>query len=710
MTTKTHKELFSVNDEYNPELNEKLRLLYEGGYAIKDKADLFLKQLKGIETRQAYDERKSCVSYIPYLSEFITQFSASLFSEQLEVKVPGDATDDSTLGEDMTDDFYKMFMQNCDENGKSFHQFMQDVFDTALYELKVYVGIDFPTATEMPNNLAEEEALGLSKGYAFTIPYNSVIDWKKDHKNHTFIWLKTFDECFPDDDPYMVPTHYFQFKIYERTPDGKAGAWKCWQSQRMPLNRSYNDRTVYTLVEEGTTSFPGVNIFDFHIPKGFHVGQQIGSICEEHYQRRSFLVSNANKSCVSLGVVTLGPEIGAPGDAVPMDIPNLPKQPNMLRQQLESDGWTVVRAGQGWKDEVQIIEAKGESHRFISEELASLVEQMMQTLRQMNMNAEGSVKALGRSAASKLADQHGTSMLLSYYDRRVKDFVKKYFTFLGVGRKDEIHWDVEGLSVMEPVLDRKDLITEMTSLGIDVLKFPDIFKNKYLYRLAIQLLNNDLSEKEKLELQQKINDAISSGEFESIDETEATAAGNKMAKAVSTSEQDLTAPNATTQMGPGGQPLAPDSAHLQTGQHIDSSVVYNQLVEDYKPKDIEFVKHIPWVGPQEVPLTSIDFSNKDNWQASSEPDKVDKFANMMKNEQFSKPIILVNNPSNDNKMSVVDGHHRALAAVKNNMPVSAYIGQVGSDGGPWDKLHSKQVGSMQKQVSNQVKNSEDGNK
>lgn len=93
------------------------------------------------------------------------------------------------------------------------------------------------------------------------------------------------------------------------------------------------------------------------------------------------------------------------------------------------------------------------------------------------------------------------------------------------------------------------------------------------------------------------------------------------------------------------------------------------------------------------------------------------------NDGFSKPIVLVNNPSNDNKMEIVDGHHRALAALQNGTPIAAYIGHVGSDRGPWDKLHSKQVGkkegsgpmqmsnqmnesSIQKDVSNQVNKSE----
>ena len=704
---KSHKELYSQHEEYDPLLNEKLGLLYQGGFAIQSKASLFLKQLQGIESGQSYQARLSCAAYLPYLSEFITQFSSSLFSENLEVKVPGDADDTSTPGEDQTDDFYKEFIQDCDLNGRSFHQFMQDVFEASMHQIKVYVGLDFPKANQLPNSLIEEEMMGLSKGYAYTIPYCNVIDWKKEQRSGKFIWLKLFEECFPNDDPLLINTHYFQFKFWT-VKEGK-GCWQLWTSPTMPITKTYNANTIYTMTEEGSVSFPEIPVFDFHVPKGYHVGLQIGALCQEHYQRRSFMVSNANKTCVALGVVKLGPEMSAPGDALPPDL-ETPEDGMQLRRKLESDGWIVLRKTDKWEDDVEIIEAKGESHKFIAEELKSLVEAMMQTLRQMNMTASANKKAVGRSAASKQIDQHGTSMLLSVYERIVKDFVRRFFICLSAGRKEKIEWTVEGLSIAEPVKERADLITEVMSLKVDIMKMPEMFKNKYLYRLATELLDNDLSDREKSELQEKIAECVEQGDFDAEDLEAIAAAG-------AGAPQSKQTPDTPPKLGPAGQPLLDDGAHLQTGEHVDSQVVYDQLSKDYQDKDIQFVLHIPWTGPAEVPLSSIDFTNKDNWQASKDVEQVKMFAEKMKNEGFSKPIILVNNPSNDNKMSVIDGHHRLLAAQQNNTPVNAFIGQVGSDHGPWEALHSKQVGSkqaskqmteqsMQKQVSHQINKSE----
>ena len=176
---------------------------------------------------------------------------------------------------------------------------------------------------------------------------------------------------------------------------GKA-SWELWRSRIMPLTEKWTINTKYTLVEQSSSSFPSIPIWDFQMRKGYHVGSQIGTMCQEHYQRRSFLVSNTNKTCCAVGVLSLGPEVGAPGDAIPADIePH--GSPKSLRKQKEDDGWVVIRD----IDTVEIVEAKGESHKFIADDLKHLTESMAQTLHQMNMTAKANLRNQARSAQSK---------------------------------------------------------------------------------------------------------------------------------------------------------------------------------------------------------------------------------------------------------------------------------------------------------------------
>jgi hypothetical protein len=51
--------------------------------------------------------------------------------------------------------------------------------------------------------------------------------------------------------------------------------------------------------------------------------------------------------------------------------------------------------------------------------------------------------------------------------------------------------------------------------------------------------------------------------------------------------------------------------------------------------------------------------------------------------------VLVNEPNN-NKLIVVDGHHRLLAYEKLGQPAMAYIASVGTITGPWSTMHSSQ--------------------
>lgn len=525
--TKSHKQLWSCSKDYNPLLNLKLRLLYQGGFAIQERSDLFLEKLQGLESNQAYQLRKKSVSYVPYVSEYITQFGASLFSEELEVKPAADNNDSSTIGEPMEDDFYKQFIQHCDLKGRSLHQFMHDNLETALSELTVYIGMDFPKQdpNRIPNNKLQQKQMGLLNGYFYTIPYECVVDWKIDEETGRYVWLKTFEDVCLNDDPLAEPKHKYRFKIW-RIVNNKA-EWQVWETAEIDIKKDTNKtvehkaapnqpspQTRYTLVDAGTIGYRFIPIQPLCIPKGYHVNQLIGPLNQEHYQRRSFLVSNANKTCVALGVVTLGPEISSPDDSLPPDIEPM-DSPRSLRKQLETDGWTVVRQTDKWADKVEIIEAKGEAHKFISEELRHLVEQMAQVIRQMQMTARANTQHLARSAASKQIDQHGTSMLLSVYERIVKDFIKNLMTDFSRWRGDNIDWVPEGLSIAEPVAERTDLIEEVVSLGIDIMQYPDMFKNKYLYRIANELLDNNLSDREKLDLQEKIEEFVSQGKFTS---------------------------------------------------------------------------------------------------------------------------------------------------------------------------------------------------
>jgi hypothetical protein len=157
--------------------------------------------------------------------------------------------------------------------------------------------------------------------------------------------------------------------------------------------------------------------------------------------------------------------------------------------------------------------------------------------------------------------------------------------------------------------------------------------------------------------------------------------------AKSLSDQGLSSPAkgaAKGQPKPATKPLHDRS--ISTAGVAES--VYRQLAEDFPEDAIAWVRAASWTGPQDVPLVSIDYSNRDEWKASQEPERVQFFVEKIKAGD-KKPIVLVNEPNN-RKAIIVDGHHRALAYEKLGMPAYAYVADVGNVTGPWDVLHDSQ--------------------
>lgn len=116
--------------------------------------------------------------------------------------------------------------------------------------------------------------------------------------------------------------------------------------------------------------------------------------------------------------------------------------------------------------------------------------------------------------------------------------------------------------------------------------------------------------------------------------------------------------------------------------------VHDQLARDFPEESMAWLKEAVWSGPETVPVADIDFSNEADWRATDEPDKVDRFADKIRQGKL-KPIILVNTPD-ARRYIVVDGHHRAMAYRKLGVPAVAYIGRVAAKTGDWDTMHAAQ--------------------
>lgn len=125
---------------------------------------------------------------------------------------------------------------------------------------------------------------------------------------------------------------------------------------------------------------------------------------------------------------------------------------------------------------------------------------------------------------------------------------------------------------------------------------------------------------------------------------------------------------------------------------VEADHVYNQLLANYPPKAIEWVKDARWIGPVAVDPDRVDTQDEDSWAASHQPARVKHFVKNLDKGKPVKPGVCVQEPGQQT-VKVIDGHHRFLAARKADKPYMAYVGFVDQDGGPWDEAHSSQFHS-----------------
>lgn len=492
-----------TNEEYDLDKIERQDLLYRGGFDIMANASRFIPKLAA-ESEQAYQDRLQASSYIPYLSQFIDYFTSFLFSKELRVT---DAQDKSPMGYRQSSatfaekDFYKEFAADCDMEGNTLHSFMHCVFQDALIHGKSYVGIDLPQIDVIPANLLEEELLGKNRAYLYRISNASVVDWKDDEEYEgKFEWVKLRNDLCQQEGPLSDPVRKVQFIVW--TMDNGFAKVSIYESD--PLQgEELQDEQELTLVNEVTTSFTEIPIFCLCLEDGLAIGEKIGPICIEYYQRRSLAVVSQNKSCIAIPVVYLGPDTPAVNGAI-NDNQSDPARGDFVKMSYLNKGYSVL----GSEDEFKIVETEGKAHASMNESLAGLSQLMHEIVHQMANSVKGSMNQ-ARSAQAMQEQRFATEIVLSAYHKSITGFVKELYNCLQQTQGDDAAWSVSGLST-NAAPDKTELLEEAKILP--TLSIPSsTFKKKYASRLALALLEGAVSPEEAETIVDEISQAVDQG-------------------------------------------------------------------------------------------------------------------------------------------------------------------------------------------------------
>lgn len=138
----------------------------------------------------------------------------------------------------------------------------------------------------------------------------------------------------------------------------------------------------------------------------------------------------------------------------------------------------------------------------------------------------------------------------------------------------------------------------------------------------------------------------------------------------------------------GGKKNTSVAKHNANYPHTAKSMLIKQLAHDFPVKAMGWLDHAVVEGPIAVPVKDVNTKDRDEWAATHEPAKVDKFKDKMAAGKM-KPILMVQPPKG--KKIIVDGHHRYTAGEQlGHTHVLAYVAHVPKKSGPWDEMHSSQ--------------------
>lgn len=116
-----------------------------------------------------------------------------------------------------------------------------------------------------------------------------------------------------------------------------------------------------------------------------------------------------------------------------------------------------------------------------------------------------------------------------------------------------------------------------------------------------------------------------------------------------------------------------------------STEVKRKLAKHYPPSVLKWVDDAEWSGPERVDLDDIAMERRPGGRDQAKVDGIAKAIVADPSGPAAAPVVLVKTPGDD-RLKVADGYHRTLAHRRlGHKGVPAYIGEVDSDEGPWDK-------------------------
>jgi hypothetical protein len=482
--------------DYDPDLWKKLKLLYDGGFAIQENASLFLERVPG-ELEKYYKWRCKTTAYLNHMSRVIGHLIGGLFGVPLKVgpakkdsakPVTGGAALSPKAPSTPDDAFYKRFSLDCDLKGTDFSQFMRDRLVHALIQKRSLIGIDLPVGVAGAANRAQEEAQGAGRAWLYELPLEAMLDWECDDKGR-YQWCKLVKKVVDRSDPLGDHGRYFyEFKIWRLMPDpgSETGSVACYETYRTQSIKDDSEIKPEDAVPQVTastmTSFSSIPIREFCLPNAVWAGNQIGPLCREHYSGRSDLRASMSRGLVELLVLKRGPEIGEVHGSIPSVTQQDPNRGHNPKGQMDANGYVPI----GQDDALEFTGPSGVAYQMAADELGRLRDEIFGAMHTMALALANTASTVQRSGESKKEDRSATIVILDFLGDELRECAEMVYDIVSDGRADDAEWEASGVDSYDDD-DRTLLIEEATEIGMLNIPSPT-FHRIYTTGLACTLV------------------------------------------------------------------------------------------------------------------------------------------------------------------------------------------------------------------------------
>jgi len=378
----------------------------------------FLWQLEG-EPDPVYYHLWNRAFYINYMAAIIDYFRHWLFSEDPIIR-PRDGQD--------VPDWWRPFYENANGSGKSFCDFVRDVFLDVLICRRAGWLIGRNTDVAAQGNGTDDESVILTP-----YPAEQIYDWEKESTGE-LLWVvlatREMYRQFPGERVQVTTYTYVDRE-----------SWKTWEVTRGDTYRQngdnqqegshgyYEDDAVH-VIGEGTHGLGKVPFVMLEIPEGLWIADKLAAPCTDLFNKQNRLTNAQLLGCIVQMWIKTDDDSKSSLTVGEGYITKLRPGNKDIGIEAEDFGWKSPDIG---------------PLEFIAKQIQEMRDEVYRIVHQMALAVDSkSIGAIARSGASKIEDRKASEIILAAYGGYVTEAMLRTVHLLADVYGEDIEFELDG--------------------------------------------------------------------------------------------------------------------------------------------------------------------------------------------------------------------------------------------------------------------------